>query len=99
MTFETQNLTTAQRAPLGELFASQQADLPELAEGEVYATVRLATAFSTLNVRSSPSTDGEIVASLPSGARVIVVREEGEWSCIRTARVEGYVAGSYLTKD
>ena len=99
LTFETQNLTTAQRAPLGELFASQQADLPELAEGEVYATVRLATAFSTLNVRSSPSTDGEIVASLPSGARVIVVREEGEWSCIRTARVEGYVAGSYLTKD
>ncbi len=99
LTFETQNLTTAQRAPLGELFASQQADLPELAEGEVYATVRLATAFSTLNVRSSPSTDGEIVASLPSGARVIVVREEGEWSYIRTARVEGYVAGSYLTKD
>ena len=99
LTFETLSLTTAQRAPLGELAVSAQASLPELQEGEAYATVRLATAFSTLNVRSSPSTEGEIVGSLPSGSRVIVVREEGEWSYVRTGQIEGYVAESYLTKD
>lgn len=99
LTFETRTFTTTQRAPLSETALAQSTALPALSEGETYATVSLATAFSTLNVRSAPSTDAAVVAALHSGTRVIVAREEGEWSYIRTAQIEGYVAGSYLTKD
>ena len=100
LTFETQNLVSGQQEALGALpLSGADEPLPEAGEGERYATVSLSTPFSTLNVRSAPSTDAQILATLRDGDRVIVAREEGEWSYIRTARIEGYVAGSYLTKD
>ena len=99
LSFETQSFVTPAREALPALNVAAPDPLPELSEGEYYATVTLTTSFSTLNVRSAPSTESQVLDALAHGARVIVVREEGEWSYIRTASLQGYVASSYLTKD
>lgn len=51
---------------------------------------------SSLNVRSGPSTDHEIVGSLLNGTTVIVHTYEGDWAYVSTAETVGYVHRSYL---
>ena len=75
----------------------QQKELPALKEGEHYAVVVLATAASTLNLRSAPSTDSQILSTLSGGWRVIVMDEADGWAHVRTADHEGYVSAQYLT--
>jgi SpoIID/LytB domain protein len=76
-----------------------QPELPPLEEGERYAVVSLATAWSTLNVRAAASTEAPILTTLSSGWRVIVMSEENGWAHIRTGHTEGYVSSQYLTAD
>lgn len=99
LSFETVDLSVPEIEPLPALSIATPEPLPELNPGEYYATVMLATSFSTLNLRSAPSTDSQVIDALPHRTQVIVVREEGEWCYIRTASQQGYVAASYLTKD
>ena len=100
LSLEARRYETAQRPPLTQLAAQDPGEpLPELQEGEQYATVTLSTVWSTLNLRAEPSMDGAILAALPSGMRVILSRLEGDWAYVRTARLAGYVAASYLTAD
>jgi len=77
----------------------QQPELPPLREGEAYAVVTLATAWSTLNVRSAASTDAQILSTLNDGWRVIVAGAENGWTRIRTGSVEGYVSSQYLVME
>lgn len=79
--------------------ASSQGELPALEEGERYAVVRLATAWSTLNVRALPSTEAEIRTTLANGWRVIVMEEADGWAHVRTAETEGYVSSQYLNVE
>lgn len=98
LTFETVAFTDETLPPLGEMpaAASQEINLPEPAENEYIATVELSTVWSTLNVRSAPSTDAPIVAELRSGAKVVVAGEENGWARVKTGSVEGYVSSQYL---
>jgi len=77
----------------------QQKELPALQEGEHYAVVVLATAASTLNLRSAPSTDSQILTTLSGGWRVIVMDEADGWAHVRTTDHEGYVSSRYLTTE
>ena len=53
-----------------------------------------------LNVRSQPSTDGNKLATLPSGTVVEYVGEyDSEWSIIIYNNEEAYVASQYLVHD
>ena len=71
--------------------------LPALQEGEQYATVKLASASSTLNVREQPSTQAVIVGTLDHGQRLIVEGQPQEgWAKIKTAELEGYCSTDYL---
>lgn len=55
---------------------------------------------SNLNVRSAPSTSGNIVASLPNGTKVTVLGEKSGWAQIKTIQNQtGWVASQYLTKS
>jgi len=74
-----------------------QAPLPPLREGEYYAEVNLASKASSLNVRKSPSLEGEIVGALFPGERVVVKGNPAEgWLQIKTAEFEGYAAEEYI---
>lgn len=68
--------------------------LPELKEGERYATVTA----SALNVRAQPTTDAAIVEQLAKGRKVIVASDPDAdgWVRVRTGEVEGFVKGEYL---
>ncbi len=49
-----------------------------------------------LNIRESASTDGKLVGKFPANAGCEIIREEGEWSYIKSGEVEGYVLTEYL---
>jgi N-acetylmuramoyl-L-alanine amidase len=53
-------------------------------------------AAKTLNIRTSPETDGLLAAQpLPKGTMVSIVGEKNGWYKVRTT-VEGWVFGKYL---
>ena len=55
------------------------------------------TASGALNVRSSASTSGKIVASLPRGSNVTLLSKSGSWWQVEYADGKyGYVHGDYM---
>ncbi len=67
--------------------------------GASYATVKLSSSNSQLNVRASASTASRVVARLSHGFRVEVLGVSGDWVKIRALGVEGYVARAYLALE
>ena len=67
--------------------------------GGAYATVKLSSSSSQLNVRASASTASRVVARLSHGFRVEVLGVSGDWVKIRALGVEGYVARAYLALE
>ena len=102
LAFENVALADDTLPPLASLPAAGARDekvfLPEPGENEYIATVQLSTVWSTLNVRSAPSTDAPILTELKSGAQVVVVSEKDGWARVRTGSVEGYVSSQYLSR-
>lgn len=75
-----------------------QAPLPEAKDGEYVALVSLQSSASTLNVRSAPTTAGDIVSFLYNGEKVLVTGEfDDNWVSVKTAEFSGYVKADYLT--
>ncbi len=103
LTFQAVSFEDETLPPISSLPAApardENAGLPEPGENEYVATVRLSTIWSTLNVRSAPSTDAPILTELKSGAQVIVAGVENGWARVRTGTVEGYVSSQYLTGE
>ena len=56
----------------------------------------IANVEETLNVRSTPSAEGEFVGSMNPGAIAIVEGTEGDWTKIKSGDVEGYVLTQYI---
>lgn len=55
---------------------------------------------SKLNLRSQPSTNSEVVASIPPNAKVVVLEKtNSEWSKVEYKDQTGYVATKYLTDN
>ncbi len=52
-----------------------------------------------LNVRYTASLSGKILGSLPFGAQVTVLEQRVGWTLIKSGKLCGYVAASYLSKD
>ena len=51
-----------------------------------------------LRLRDTPATDGAILATAPSNAKLVVLEEAGDgWYKVSYNAVEGYMAGEYLT--
>lgn len=51
---------------------------------------------SSLNVRKTPSTQGARVGSLKKNENVTVVKEQGNWTQIKTKSLQGWVHSNYL---
>jgi uncharacterized protein YgiM (DUF1202 family) len=55
---------------------------------------------STLNVRDSPSLQGEVIAHARRGERVTILGESGEWIRVRTGGgVVGWVSSQHVARD
>ena len=56
---------------------------------------------SSLNLREKPSLNAAIVRRLYKGQRLLVMEDdlEGGWAKVKTDAAEGYVMGSYLTRE
>ena len=67
------------------------------AEGATTGTIRLKDSSSSLNMRSGPSTNSNVVGSLPHGTVVNILGTSGQWYKISYNGKVGYVRGDYLT--
>lgn len=68
------------------------------AEGALwgYTNLGISNVEDNLNVRKEPDESGKLVGKLPKNAACELVSEEGEWTFIRSGKVEGYVKSEYL---
>ncbi|MEA5016699.1 MAG: SH3 domain-containing protein [Candidatus Limiplasma sp.] len=64
--------------------------------GSMTATVDLEDPAATVNLRSAPSTSGDILAQLPHGTTVTVTRDDGSWSTVVYNGLTGYIVSSCL---
>lgn len=68
------------------------------AEGALwgYTNLGISNVDDNLNIRKEPNENGKLVGKLPKNAACELVAEEGEWTLIRSGKVEGYVKSEYL---
>lgn len=70
-------------------------------EGQWYATVTGIAVDSSLNLRTEPNLNGDVLTRLYKGQRLLVLErclEEG-WVHVRTDVIEGYVMEKFLTRE
>lgn len=61
-----------------------------------YTNLGISNVDNNLNIRQSPSEDGKLAGKLPKDAACEIVKVEGEWTLIRSGKVEGYVKSEFL---
>lgn len=66
------------------------------AEAFGYTNLGLAQVDGNLNVRKAPGTEAEVVGKMPNNAGCEIIEEDGEWTKIKSGKVEGYVKSEYL---
>lgn len=49
-----------------------------------------------LKIRKNPSTNGEVIGTIPKGKEVEIAKTEGDWDKVRYKDLEGYSANKYL---
>lgn len=100
-------LTEIEEEPASELAqdAEEQAEVLEKqaaetedtsAEDEQYANIGIAQVNDYVNVRSTASTDGEVVGQMENGAAAVVEGTENGWYKITSGSISGYVSADYL---
>lgn len=72
----------------------------EEAEGALwgYTNLGISNVEDNLNIRKTPEEDGKMIGKLPKNAACELVLEEGEWTYIKSGKVEGYVKTEFLLK-
>lgn len=68
-----------------------------LAQPQQPQAARVNVSFGTLNLRSRPSLNSTILASLPNGAPLTVVGTLEGWYVVRYGSLTGYVASAFVT--
>lgn len=70
---------------------------PGTEQSEEEEFVQLLWTSTTVNLRSEPSTDSEVLTVLAEGARLELLGEEEGWVKVSFAGQEGYVSTDYVT--
>ena len=81
---------------------AETAEVPEqapAAESEPVVRMGVAVCQGSVNVRTAPSTDGEVVGKLYSNNAGVIEGEENGWYLITSANVHGYISGDYFKTD
>ena len=89
------------------LASVQENETPEVAEGQMeeaqpaeenpYANIGIAQLEGGLNVRSTPSEEGEVVGQLYNNSCATILGEENGWYLIQSGNVNGYVKADYVS--
>ncbi len=95
-TQEKQNFTASVLPSIGS-GATVKPTAPPMSAGEQLAYVD--STASTLNLRSGPSTEHDIIAEIPRGTLIVVTFYGSEWCAVRWNNLTGYVMTSYLDFD
>lgn len=66
------------------------------AEAFGYINLGVAQVDGNLNVRKEPGTEAEVVGKMPNNAGCEIIEKDGEWTKIKSGKVEGYVKSEYL---
>ena len=68
------------------------------AEGALwgYTNLGISNVDDNLNVRQTPDENGKLIGKLPKNAACELLEEEGEWTHIKSGKVDGYVKSEYL---
>lgn len=66
------------------------------AEAYGYTNLGIAQVDGNLNVRETPSTEADVVGKMPNNAGCEILEQDGEWTRIKSGKVEGYVSSEYL---
>lgn len=100
------NLDPAQGDLLGteqdeeSLLEAGRASLEEMEESSEYADLAIAHVDSFVNVRSIPSTDGQVLGKIYNGAvahvQEVVSGAGGDWFQVKSGSLEGYIKSEYF---
>lgn len=61
-----------------------------------YTNLGVADVEGNLNIREAASTEADVVGKMPNNAGCEILGVEGEWTKIKSGKVEGYVKSEYL---
>lgn len=89
------------------LASVQENETPEVAEGQMeeaqpaeenpYANIGIAQLEGGLNVRSTPSEEGDVIGQLYNNSCATILGEENGWYLIQSGNVNGYVKADYVS--
>lgn len=91
--------------PVGALALLESEKTPEeykvaarQAEGALwgYTNLGISNVDDNLNVRQTPDENGKLIGKLPKNAACELLEEEGEWTHIKSGKVDGYVKSEFL---
>lgn len=68
----------------------------EAANSFGYTNLGVADVDGNLNIREAASTEADVVGKMPNNAGCEILGVEGEWTKIKSGKVEGYVKSEYL---
>ncbi len=61
-----------------------------------YTNLGISNVDNNLNIRQTPADEGKLVGKLPKNAACEIIKNEGEWTLIKSGKVEGYVKSEFL---
>ncbi len=62
----------------------------------MFRNLAIANVIDYVNIRSTASTDGEVVGRLYANAVATVIGTKGDWTKVSSGKVEGYISSEYL---
>lgn len=68
-------------------------------ETTMHISAVVSTSGSNLRMRSGPSTDYEVVGSIPNGSTVTMLDQDGSWALVEYNGTTGWCSTKYLTEQ
>lgn len=100
---ETVKLSEVMLPPIGsealmEMGKSNEEILAEAADMEIfgYKNLGIANVENNLNVRKGPGESASLVGKMPKDSACEILEQDGEWSKIKSGKVEGYAKTEFL---
>lgn len=89
-------LTTA---PTTTTTTAPTADEPLTTGSSFTAKTMYVVAGGGLRMREQPNTDAKIILTIPTKSKVLVLKEEGDWSYVRYNKKEGWCASAWIFRS
>lgn len=75
---------------------TEETTTPEPVQTSIYDSIAMSQVDNYVNVRSLPSTDGEIVGKIYNNCAATIIGTEGDWYKIESGNVSGYIKSEYF---